>query len=117
MGIGPAVVEDTVDRLADVGLVEVEIELIEDEVLLGRDIELIDEGEADADPVADIELVEKEVDTLDIDAVYNEVLLGLTGKMLLVELSSTVVVVAPGAMVVKVFVSTPLPTTPSLRVL
>ena len=116
MGIGPTVVEDGVDELADVELVEVEIELIEDEVISGRDIELIEVGEVDIDPVVDIELIEKEADVPDIDRVGNEGLLELVGKMLLVELTCTVVVVAPDAMVVKVPVSTPLPITPSLRV-
>ena len=45
-----------------------------------------------------------------------DMLLGLTGNMLLVELTRTVVVVAPDAMVVTVSVSTSLPMTPSLKI-
>ena len=53
---------------------------------------------------------------LAVDIVDEDKLLGLTGKMLLVELTRTVVVVAPDAIMVTVSVSTSLPTTPSFRV-
>ena len=45
-----------------------------------------------------------------------DALLGLTGNILLVELTRTVVVVAPDAMVVTVSVSSSLPMTPCLTV-
>jgi hypothetical protein len=46
----------------------------------------------------------------------DETLLELTGNILLVEFTNTVVVVAPDAIVVNVSVMTSLPMTPSFRV-
>ena len=59
MGTGLTVVEDGVDELVHVESVEVDIELMEDEVVPGGDIELIDETEVDIDPVVDMELIDE----------------------------------------------------------
>ena len=53
---------------------------------------------------------------LDVGSMGDNVLGELTGRMLLVELTSTVVVVAPDAMAVTTSVTTSLPSTPSFRV-
>ena len=53
---------------------------------------------------------------LDVGGMGDNVLGELTGRMLLVELTSTVVVVAPDAIVVTTSVTTSLATTPSIRV-
>jgi hypothetical protein len=53
---------------------------------------------------------------LDIEMTEDDTLLELTGRILLVELTRAVVVVAPDATVVTVSVMTSLPITPSFRV-
>ena len=117
VGTGPTVVEDEVGVPVDVESVEIEIELFRDGAGEVVDIELV---------VVDIELVEDEkvvrelmeesLYVLDIDKLDEDMLLVLIGSMLLVELTRTVVVVAPAAIAVKVSVSISRPLTPSYRV-
>ena len=97
VGTGPTVVDDEVGGPVDVELVEIDIELVDDEKFAG-------------------ELMKESLDVLRIDTLDEDMLLVLIGNMLLVELTRTVVVVAPAAIAIKVSVSTSRPLTPSYRV-
>ena len=107
-------IEDGVNELVDVEVVDVGSELdVYDQEPVDVDDQELDDAE-DQGPVG--ELAEESLDVVDVDTLETDMILELTGNMLLVELTTTVVVVAPAAIVVKVSVSTSRPTTPSLRV-
>jgi hypothetical protein len=97
VGTGPTVVEDGDEELVEVELAEGGIELFV--------YEKIDE-----------ELIEGLLDMLEMDIVEEVTVLEVVGSILLVELTKTVVVVAPDAISVTVSVTASRPMTPSFRV-
>ena len=115
--IGPMVAEDGVDGLVDVGFGEVLVGLVDNEIEFGvYDQELGHVDGQEPDHTDGDRLIWELIEEWLVKITDEDTLLGLTGSMLLVELTRTVVVVAPDAVVVAVSVSTPLPMTPCLTV-
>jgi hypothetical protein len=109
VGIGPTVVDDGADELVDAKFVEDPVGLVNDGIEFG--VYGQEPDHTDGDGLV-CKLIEEEL----LKTTDEDTLLGPTGNMLLVELTRTVVVVVPDAIVVIVSVSTSLPMTPCLKV-